>query len=893
MARLFDRRGAVSGWLAVSLLAGAVTARAEDAVDAGPVATVVRAHPRLTRGLARESLIGIRFDNSYGGANSDLNLKLSFTNCTHAAVSDLRLWRQSFNQPYAFYEAQATAIGSTLATNGIADAELRVAFTGCATHIYPCVGTRADSDYLWVTATIDPEIPPEAEIWVSVENTTISLGTSVYAVTNGTARAPHRVFPYKYQIGAYLRQDRITAESAGRLEDRPEMRLGNLTDVIVINDMQVKYDEQAGSFSTSWNDERDDSGAAERVRELRDRYHGKCMVRAGLTKGAATITANGITAYPIACAAANADSRRQLVSEIMAILEANHLDGLDIDWEYPGDGSGGTAIMITRDWGYYGLLLRDLAAAFFDKGYVLSLCTNLGYAMPNDESVYGALHAADYIDSMAYGNTTLNASPQVMQTAIAVCESRGVPARRIVVGQAIYAYEGWNPGWNTVAGWLKSAYPDDPFRRWDADMIWMKRNFTGEKWVWKETFEGPSSYHAKLNWCRANGYGGVMSWGYYTDVDWDDADLMSLARHQSKAMWPISRYTPAEPEKIETEDGQTVYLLDSEEDWSWLRDHPDVRARFKSDIELLHDPLPIAQWKGVLDGDGHVLTIPRDTWLCYDGDAALIGQLDGTVKNLTIDLYGRVVSRASRWNDTAVVNGTQPSVVMEAEPGDYEHSTANTMTTPLSDHYVAVLAGKARWGTLVDNVRLIVREGAEIQGPSRTAGLIADMYCAAGNNCILRNSAVQVDGTIHSVARNTAETDLNFEGVAVGPLVAYANAPEGANVQIANSTALVSGRVAAETGSSPAVNQTIGRVNGAHVQASALVSLTDFTPQIVLEDGAFRIETDDPLPFVKPTVVYLDETFAPAEEKPVEFGQPIPAPDTPRNPTLLKFRLGL
>ena len=64
---------------------------------ANGTATVVRAHPRLTRGLVRESLIGMRFDNAYGGYLSAFDVHFRLVNCTKADITDIRYWKQPFS----------------------------------------------------------------------------------------------------------------------------------------------------------------------------------------------------------------------------------------------------------------------------------------------------------------------------------------------------------------------------------------------------------------------------------------------------------------------------------------------------------------------------------------------------------------------------------------------------------------------------------------------------------------------------------------------------------------------------------------------------------------------------------------------------------------------------
>lgn len=747
----------------IYLLLAAVCSLGSFVAEAVGTATVVRAHPRLTRGLEKESLIGIRFDDNYGGAPSTINLHFDFKNCNRSVIKSIEVWYQK-SPAYAFSsdDEKNRLLQTSLDSDDLEISDLMQ-------WIYPKNQNNSDSDYLWIVAAIDPDIPAAAEIRVSITNDEISLAGNKYVVKNGKAKAPHRVFPYYYRSGAYFRQDRVTANSCAPLENETASRVKALDDIILINHLDVTY--QNGVVGSNWTDA--DTSGVEYVKGLRDTYHKKAMVRIGLTKG--TVSSEGET-YPLSLICANEEARQELIRQIIDLMERLGVDGLDIDWEYPGVKSvrneKGNLVAgfdsneaWERDWHNYGLLMRDLSEKFFDRGWVLSMCTNLGWSMPSDATMsanrtkfMNVLHVPDYIDSMAYGGQPLNASPRVMiDKGIKCITDCGVPKRRIVVGQAMYAYENGNPGWSGVVNWIKKQYGDDKIRWWDADYV-LRDGTT------KETYEGPSSYQAKCNWCRANDYGGVMSWGYYTDVAWNGDDLMSLARHQAKSCWPIASKTWPTPEQ----DSEGWYLLKSESDWFWLRDNSKVKAKFAADITLEHDPLPIESWQGTLDGNGHKLIIPRDTWLCYDDNPALIRTLNGTVKNLTVDLYGRVVSRASRWNDTACTTGE------------------NTLTTPLNDHCAAVLASRARWGANVDNVTIVVHAGAEVQGPVRTSALIADVFVSQGNKALITNSKAIIEGTVHSLARNTAESDIAVTGKLVGSLIASASVGTGSTVTIDN-----------------------------------------------------------------------------------------------------------
>lgn len=917
-------------------------------------ATVIRVHPRLTRGLAREALFAIRFDNNYGGTMSDLNLSFTFKNCTSDVLGDLKVWYLPHNgpTPYFFRESKATLISTERKASSNADKSVLTAtLGGFAPHIYPCVGSRTESDYIWVTASITPTISPDAEIWVNVTNETIALTSEgavyTYTVKNGTAVAPHRVFPYAYQVGAYLRQDRAYNGSTANLANGDGNRVKGLTDILLINNFNVRYVASTDAFDTTWDaySGKNDTQTATAIRALRDKWNPKCMVRGSLMRGSAKVTAGGVTGYPIAVAAANDTYRKQLVNAIIRVLEANKLDGLDIDWEYPGveNGQIESAALCARDWGYYGLLLRDLAVEFFDRGWVLSICSNAsGWAFPGNtvssDTYGGVLHGADFINSMAYGDTNINAAPTVMQTAIRVLTNNGVPKRRIVVGQAMYGYENGNPGWDRIAGAIPGYWGDDKTRYWDGDCLWNP----------KRTFEGPSSYHAKCNWCRENDLGGVMSWGYYSDVGWYNGNYLCLARHQARACWPNPYYRHPTPPK----DGDT-YLIDSEDDWAWLRENASsaLNARLTADITFHHDPLPINTWSGVLDGDGHTLTIPFETWLAHSDQPALIRTLTGTVKNLTIDFHGRVVSRASRWNDTTVAQGSTASTISVNSEG---HAT---------NHHAAVLACQvtgASGGTVVSNVALNVHAGAEVQGPNRTGGLFGEVWAGNGTSVTISDCRVVVAGMIRTLARNTSEGDLSLKYGVAGAIAGNVNAAGtltfqnctvileptarievqmgtstsagGAFGNINNTTptfsdvevyAAKSASIAAKNGSAAIGSSTYASWNQAYAAQACIYAMrhsyfelaanaeegVSLKPEFTWNSDGLSINLSAENPdgtlvaltkWARPSVTFLDATFAESETKTAEVFTldengsahfSLPKPTAERNPCLFKVKL--
>ena len=856
-----------------ALLAAAVhAASSKDASYTRSTAVVVRAHPWLTRGLPRESLIGIRFwgvSGAWGGGLNTVTFRLRLKNCTRKQLGGIKLWRMDFKNNYGFYEPRAIRLDGAQGTlTETQTAEDTYTFTfkgdgnaseGTPDWFYPHVpGRLVESDYIWLTAEIDPAISRDAKIYADVTDTSISIGGCAYQVDNnlkdGTV-APHRVYPYKYRNNAYLRADRMRGVRASDILDNASAaRLAGLTDVM-LSSLKVTYNRGQGAFylnlnETYWHQGRSATygDGLRRLTDLRDgtnegggnpNLHAAPHLRvfASLDKGpfiqAVNADGSGKTehagydaegneirkpvweqldsngdgaheAYPLGHAAGSR-YRAKLVDDIVAMMKTYNLDGLDIDWEYPnqirdgvaGSGQGGNG---NKEYEKYGLLLRDLSEAFFNHGWELAMCTNLGYQMPGGE----VMAVPDFINSMAYGRQTgLHASYAVMVSSAlqGVLLSRNVPKRRILVGQAPYGYEWQNIGWSEIVNSL----PGDnggrrnsrPVTDWDVVVANLDRDTSAVYRTNSQTntsYNGPTTLRGKCNYLRENGYGGVMSWGYYDDmgpISWEHSDWLSAGRNMAQVVWPHD-FWPTPPK-----DGD-YYLLDSEEDWFWFQENPNNNVRLAADITFTHDPLPIPAVSRTLDGNGHTLTIPEGVWLVTYEDTALIRELSGTVQDLTIVLDGRIVTRNDRKNDWEYAD-------CKAVPGNGR---------------AAVLATSLSGNGVIRNVTVRIGEHGEVQGAKQAGGVVANAWAGEGSGFTLENVRVDIAGWV----RNLADPSGSGCGTAgliptdqttVGGLAAWVGGPGANTVRDCAVTLRPTARLSNASGKNDAVAGCVGHFNNA------------------------------------------------------------------------------
>lgn len=797
---------------------------------------IVRVHPNLTRGLEREALIGVR-PSRVGGFVTEAVFRVQYRGCGEEALSDFRLWKRpgqswadlssiggyEYPTPHFYVggyndtekdsatelTAASTVTAERSATTETGDGwktftlTYRDTATGTSgsTWIYAFTGQsdgwEGNRDSVWLTARLDPEVPTDAEFRVSVERFALTNGVCVAEAEAPQTVPPHRVLPQRYRVTTYMRNDYMQDSGAvwvsDPLDDHPD-RLPSLSDIFLI-DIYPLYDD--GALTLSWNQKPasqagknflvDDDACWERLKTLREEAGlsaRNLRLKLCLTKGA-KVTIDGRTDYLLGFVSRD-DLRAKAVHELVTLLERLGADGLDIDWEYPEN---------AESFRGYALLVADLADIFFERGWELSLCTSVGWRF----AAPGTLASVDFISSMAYDGGALNAPLSKMLGAVSSLTARGVPKRRITVGQAVYGSRK-QPGWKTIVGTLGEA---NGYTGYDDDMA----TVNGEASV---SYTGPTTYRAKVAYCRDQDYGGIMSWGYYSDVAWTSDH--SLGRHQARVLVPGGAYAPPEPEK----DADGTVLLDSESDWDWFsRNAGTVRkAALTADIVFGTDPRPVPSFSGELDGRGHTLTLPKDVWIVTYDDVGLFAELTGTVRDLTLDVAGRIVSRRDRKIDAAT--GSNGKVSFTARGGE--------------GAFAGALAAKANAGAVIDGVTLILREGSEVRGQHEVGGLIGQLWCAGGGSLTVRDCTVDLSGTVTTYASDSSDAKVRMtsqNNADVGALVGQMNWAETGKPVLADNRVILrpTAVIHSECGTQGGAGGAIGNIN--RTVASGVISGLD------------------------------------------------------------------
>jgi chitinase len=253
--------------------------------------------------------------------------------------------------------------------------------------------------------------------------------------------------------------------------------------------------------------------------------------------------------------ALNAQSRSAFIDSTIEVLKNYDLDGIDVDWEYPGLVGAGNPFR-REDKQNFTLLLKDLRERLTQQSQAMHRKLYLTIAAgASDEYIANTEMAqvARYVDTvnlMTYDYyeagadpTTGNHAPLFTNPAdpkkdsaddsVRAFEAAGVPAGKIVLGVPFYgrmwgqvpnvnhglfqpgksipnSYAGYNAITTTMLGHGYTRY-------WDAASK-VPYLFNEDKKIFV-SYEDPESLAAKCDYVRAHNLAGVMFWSYFNDAN--------------------------------------------------------------------------------------------------------------------------------------------------------------------------------------------------------------------------------------------------------------------------------------------------------------------------------------------------------------------------------------
>jgi chitinase len=246
-------------------------------------------------------------------------------------------------------------------------------------------------------------------------------------------------------------------------------------------------------------------------------------------------------------------SRNIFIASVVDFVRSHQLDGLDIDWEYPGM-PGATPHFRPEDKQTYTLLLKELRARFnqlekeLHRPLFVTIATGASQEFLDHTEMDQVQKYVDTINLMAYDyyepgsgpitghHAPLFANPADPEKASAAnsveeYEKAGVPAEKIVLGVPFYGHvwgqvPGTNHGLFQPGKEVPHSYaqygagPDAMLkngfiRYWDpiAEAPYL---YNAEKQIFM-SYEDPESLALKCKYVLAHQLKGIMFWDYESD----------------------------------------------------------------------------------------------------------------------------------------------------------------------------------------------------------------------------------------------------------------------------------------------------------------------------------------------------------------------------------------
>ena len=219
--------------------------------------------------------------------------------------------------------------------------------------------------------------------------------------------------------------------------------------------------------------------------------------------------------------AANDSTRTAFAADCRRVIDKFGLDGIDIDWEYPGSGTAGISFS-SADKENFTLLMRDVRQAV-GKDKLLTIAT----AATGRYYDFRAIEPyVDYVNIMAYDmeeapfhHAALHCSDMTEEWS---CEKAGgFPVQRLVLGIPFYGH-----GTNEAPESLDYRHIisiDSLYSRWDS--VAQVPYLVNSKGTVVVNYENAQSIELKCRFLHRQGMLGAMYW------DYDSDDEMGTLRH--------------------------------------------------------------------------------------------------------------------------------------------------------------------------------------------------------------------------------------------------------------------------------------------------------------------------------------------------------------------------
>ena len=386
------------------------------------------------------------------------------------------------------------------------------------------VTLSAGDNYLWLAYDIASNAKGSNKIDGVCTKVRLDDGTETtpvarmgaYLEEKKATRVYGTVYPFKYRVVPYYRTKWILGWGGHSLTSS---HFKNYTDFIhfgyTVNEAGDVISQWDTREYTSVEDEngemvsveipgagdKNNATALAQCKSLRG--SAKCNILAGLGH-----IAGGLSAFYRNCNG-DREAMKKVARNIAKVLIDNDYDGVDIDWEYPGDNGNS----VNQDWRYHTNLLADLREELAGAGKTISIASSVWYRTPWCD----VSDQVDFLNTMSYDDTGDNHAS--MWRFLYDCRDKcantsglHMPTIKIVGGLPFYTNK--KGAIDDQCGW-DGVVSQNPNLSASTNEAMMK---VGNKAATMHTFNGPNLIKEKAKWVKDNGYGGVMIWAADTDL---------------------------------------------------------------------------------------------------------------------------------------------------------------------------------------------------------------------------------------------------------------------------------------------------------------------------------------------------------------------------------------
>lgn len=190
------------------------------------------------------------------------------------------------------------------------------------------------------------------------------------------------------------------------------------------------------------------------------------------------------------------DNRKNFTDRIIEIVNEFSLDGIDIDWEYPGESMLGITCCEHCKTDFI-LLLQELRNRLGEKLLTVAVGSNRYFGI--DVKQLGRI--VDYVLVMTYDLGIMHSNVCLSKTFVIMWRLLGVPKSKLCIGVPVYGRNVKNlqqcVNFSKASKGIVSSFMGQSFSK-----------YQGAKWC----FDTELDVEKKANWARQNCLGGVFCW---------------------------------------------------------------------------------------------------------------------------------------------------------------------------------------------------------------------------------------------------------------------------------------------------------------------------------------------------------------------------------------------